>query len=316
MGKRRHLSAPAPPSAPAAAQGRPRRVAGRGCGRRPGGRRGDDPEGRQRACSPVPRTLGTHRRHLLPGVHRSGRNDDSPAPGSGRWQMRAQSGGAGDRLRTRSLRRPPARRAGARRRGRSPRQGCSRSGITRGSTQPPRPKLLPDTRSASLGRLHAPASQSLQVPARRVWAGRQDPRGPHLRGHKAQESPHPAVPSLPQCSPQRPERRGARPRTPRSAGVSTSEQSPRPAVLAGTCTRTRPSAPAWPRRSPPGSCAPRRPAPARAPPNPPRRVSRKPNVRLSSPSRPHSTERDGEVGLPGPRGAWTRRHKLVPAGRR
>lgn len=125
---RHHHSAPAPSLRAAAAQGRPRSVRGRGCVRGPGGRRGGDPEGMEVACSPVPWTQGTHRRHLLPQVHRSGRNDDSWLPSSARWQMRAGNGGAGDRQRTSRLRRPPAQRGAARHRWRSQRNGCSRAG--------------------------------------------------------------------------------------------------------------------------------------------------------------------------------------------
>lgn len=278
-----------------------------------------DPEGRQLACSPVPRTLGPHPRPLLPGVHQSGRKDDSLAPRSGRWQMRAENGGAGDRLRTGPLRRPPARRAGP---------GADGAGRAKDAPDPPslaapRSLLGPGAARHPLwepGSAPRPGEPVPTSPSPGSLGGAPGPPGPAPVGPPAQESPRPAVPSLPQPPPVLSRAARAEVGSPRNsavgAGVSTAEQSPRPAVLAGNCMRTRPGAPARPRRSPPGRCAPRPVGTGPGPPKPPRPLSGKPNVRLSSPSRPNFTRRAREVGLPGTRGAWARGHKLATARRR
>lgn len=199
-----------------------------------------------------PLDAGTHRRYLLPQVHRSGRNDDSWLPSSARWQIRAGNGGAGDRQRTSAAWSGPAQMALAAQWMLQSRQSLPAQHSIPGRSCCLGKKPLWDSGQggALLSRPQAPASQPKQVPAQSVWAGRQDPRGPHLWGHKAQESPGPAVPSLPQFSPEATAEIGSPRNSAVRAGVSTSEQSPRPDVSTGTCTRTPPSAPA-------GPCAPR-----------------------------------------------------------
>lgn len=141
--------------------------------------------------------------------------------------------------------------------------------VTPGSTQPLRPKLLPrhplcepGLRGALFSPPQAPASQPQQVPAQRVWAGHQEPRGPHLWGHKAQESRHPAVPSLPQFPP---------------SGESGGWLTQNSAVAQVKAQLNKAHAQMCPRRPARAHARARRPAPARpagaAPAGAPRRVS-------------------------------------------
>lgn len=149
---------------------------------------------------------------------------------------------------------------GARRRWRSRRDGCSKAGITPRSAQHPQAKLLPEPTPGSLDRERAllglppnPGGPAPTSPSLRRLGGAPGPRGSAPVGPtKPPENPllatfavSPVPPDSPSSPPGRREWRSPRPRVPAiGAGVSTSEQSPRPDVSAGTRTRTRRCAPA------------------------------------------------------------------------
>lgn len=206
----------------------------------------------------------------------------SLAAPSARWQKRAGNGRVGDRPGTSTLRRPPARRGGARRRWRSPSDGCSRArshslfSAASGAEAIARyPLPEPKQKRCSSEMSPDPANQPQQVPAHTGWRGARSSRTRNCRATKPREAR-----TLP--SPYSPRLLSRAARAAVGAGVSPSEQSPRPAVSAGTCTRTPPSAPGrhW-GVTPAGVC------------------SGEPRVQPSSPSRPNSAQRARQAGLPG-----------------
>lgn len=141
------------------------------------------------SCSPALQAQGTLPRCLLLGAHRSGRNDSlahtlcALADANREWISRRSPGDRRAEAPTRTAWRGPERR---------PEQMAFREmdapepAVIPGSTQPPRAKLLPDTPLGAWAEKGlysvgpSPGCQPQQVPAHRGWAGRQDPRSPHL----------------------------------------------------------------------------------------------------------------------------------------
>lgn len=296
VGDRRPLSAPAPSlrrgdhrvGVEDAAQTR-RQAAGRLSG------------GKATGLLSSPPDPGTPPASLAARGHRSGRNDDSLAPRSGRGQMRAQTRGAGDRLRTGPLRRPPARRAGPGADGARRAQDAPDPAVTRGSTRPPRPGCC---------QTPPPGAGPNKSQPRASGRGARTPGARTCGATKPRKAPAPPSPGAPRSLQSGGSGGGLAPELPGPRRCERSRTKPTRSCGRGDGTRSRPSAPARPLlRSPPAGTGP-------GPPNPRRPVPGKPNVRLGSPSRPNFTWRDREVGLPATRGAWARRRKLVRAGRR
>ena len=160
------------------------------------GGRGGLAKRRKKACSPVPRTHGTHRRHLLPRVHSFGRNDDSLAPplcaladAGWEWLSWRSTGDQSAAVPTREVWMDPARKALSAQRMLQSQQSLppQHSFVGRSCGQIPASGAWAgtalgrtDREGALPSRPQAEASQPRQVPAPRGWAGRQVPRGPHL----------------------------------------------------------------------------------------------------------------------------------------
>lgn len=240
-----------------------------------------------------------------------------PVP-SARGELGVGNGRAGERPRTNTRRRPPARPGGSR--GRRTAQMAlaarwmlqSRHHSPLSTASPGQAAARAHSRESGQGRGSSgsapnPGGPAPTSPSLRRLGGAPGPRGSAPVGPtKPPESPHlaafavsPVPPDSLSSPPGRREWRSPRPRVPAiGAGVSTSEQSPRPDVSAGTRTRTHRCAPARHLRS---SC--------RRHPGVTPRALRVPAGQPAVPgpsSQAQMTTQGPQAGLPGKRGRGCR----------
>ncbi|XP_044945451.1 translation initiation factor IF-2-like [Mustela putorius furo] len=195
-----------------------------------------------------------------PWLHRTA----APRVPSARGELGVGNGQAGERPRTNTRRRPPARPGGIRGR-RTAQMALAARWMLQSRHHSPLSTASPGQDAArahswesglgrgSSGSAPNPSGPAPASPSLRRLGGAPGPRGSAPVGPtKPPESPllaafavSPVPPDYPSSPPGRREWRSPRPGVPAiGAGVSTSEQSPRPDVSAGTRTRTRRCAPA------------------------------------------------------------------------